>query len=96
MLEEVIPQLKANKIKKVTLMPFMLVAGDHANNDMAGKDKDSHQSQLEAEGFKVEAYIHGLGENKGIQDIYIGNLKQAINDLKLQAFMRSIKFPSCL
>ena len=80
-LEEVIPQLKANNIKKVTLMPFMLVAGDHANNDMAGNDKASHKSQLEAEGFKVETYIHGLGENKGIQAIYIDHLKQAMNEL---------------
>lgn len=70
----------ANNIKKVTLIPFMLVAGDHANNDMAGKDEDSHKSQLEAEDFKVKTYIHGLGENKGIQDIYIDHLKQAMDE----------------
>ena len=80
-LEEVIPQLKAKNIKKVTLIPFMLVAGDHANNDMAGKDKDSHMSQLEAEGFKVDTYLHGLGENNEIQAIYMDHLKQAMNEL---------------
>ena len=67
--ENMVTALKANKIKKITLMPFMLVAGDHAQNDMAGDEKDSFKSQLTAAGFQVEAYIHGLGENKGIQDI---------------------------
>ena len=40
-LEQVIPQLKLHGIKHVTLMPFMMVAGDHANNDMAGDEPDS-------------------------------------------------------
>ena len=62
-LEQVIPQLKLHGIKHVTLMPFMMVAGDHANNDMAGNEPDSHKSILEKEGFKVDTYIHGLGEN---------------------------------
>ncbi|ACV61478.1 Sirohydrochlorin cobaltochelatase [Desulfofarcimen acetoxidans DSM 771] len=80
-LEEVIPQLKANNIKKITLIPFMLVAGDHANNDMAGEEKDSHTSQLKAEGFAVDSYLHGLGENKEIQNIYMNRIKQAMNEL---------------
>ena len=58
-LEQVIPQLKLHGIKHVTLMPFMMVAGDHANNDMAGNEPDSHKSVLEKEGFKVDTYIHG-------------------------------------
>ena len=58
-LEQVIPQLKLHGIKHVTLMPFMMVAGDHANNDMAGAEPDSHKSILEKEGFKVDTYIHG-------------------------------------
>lgn len=78
--ENLIEKLKANKIKKVTLMPMMLVAGDHANNDMAGDDKESFKSQLIAAGFKVEAYIHGLGENPGIQDIYVQHTKDAIDN----------------
>lgn len=81
-LENVIPQLKANRIKKVTLVPFMLVAGDHANNDMAGNEKDSHKSRLLAEGFKVDTYLHGLGENAAIQDIYVAHLKEAMKALK--------------
>lgn len=78
-IENVIKELKRNKIKKVTLMPFMLVAGDHANNDMAGDEKDSFKSQLIAAGFKVDAYIHGLGENPGIQDIYVQHVKDVID-----------------
>ncbi len=42
----------------------MMVAGDHANNDMAGSEPDSHKSILEKEGFKVSTYIHGVGENE--------------------------------
>ncbi|WP_425061306.1 sirohydrochlorin cobaltochelatase [Sporomusa carbonis] len=82
MLEDVIPQLKANRIKKVTLVPFMLVAGDHANNDMAGSDKESHKSQLMEAGFKVETYLHGLGENTAIQDVYVNHLKEAMKTLQ--------------
>ena len=78
--ENMVTALKANKIKKITLMPFMLVAGDHAHNDMAGDEKDSFKSQLTAAGFQVEAYIHGLGENKGIQDIYVQHVKDAIEN----------------
>ncbi len=80
-LEGVITKLKANKVKKVTLMPFMLVAGDHATNDMAGDEKDSAKSILLAEGFKVDTYIHGMGENANIQEIYVQHTKDAIDEL---------------
>ena len=76
-LEDVIPKLKANKIKRVTLMPIMMVAGDHAHNDMAGKDADSHKSILESEGYKVDAYLHGLGENEMIRDMYVERANDA-------------------
>jgi sirohydrochlorin cobaltochelatase len=79
-IEDLISQLKANKIKRVTLMPIMLVAGDHANHDMAGDDKESFKSQLIAAGFKVDTYMHGLGENAGIQDIYVQHVKDAIEN----------------
>ncbi len=78
--ENLVSELKANKIKKVTLMPLMLVAGDHANEDMAGNDKESFKSQLIAAGFQVETYIHGLGENVGIQDIYVQHVKDALDN----------------
>jgi len=78
--ENLVNELKANKIKKVTLMPLMLVAGDHANEDMAGADKESFKSRLIAAGFQVETYIHGLGENTGVQDIYVQHVKDAMDN----------------
>lgn len=77
--ENLLGTLKANKIKKVTLMPLMVVAGDHANNDMAGNESDSFKSQLLAAGYKVDTYLHGLGENAAIQDIYVQHVKDAIS-----------------
>lgn len=77
--ENVIEKCKEHKIKKVFLMPLMVVAGDHANNDMAGDDKDSYKSQFLQAGFKVETYLHGLGENAGIQDIYVEHVKNVID-----------------
>lgn len=76
-LETVIPQLKAKKIKNLTIMPLMMVAGDHANNDMAGSEEDSHKSILEKEGFKVTPYIHGLGENPAIQKLFVDKAEQS-------------------
>lgn len=81
-LETVIPQLKAKKIKNVTLMPLMMVAGDHANNDMAGMEEDSHKSILEKEGFKVDTYIYGLGENPAIQKLFVDKAEQAWDALQ--------------
>lgn len=76
-LETIIPQLKAKKIKNITMMPLMMVAGDHANNDMAGAEEDSHKTILEKEGFKVNTYIHGLGENPAIQKLFVAKADQA-------------------
>jgi sirohydrochlorin cobaltochelatase len=78
-LGQTIDKLKRENIKKVTLMPFMLVAGDHASNDMAGTDKDSAKNQLEAAGFEVAVFLHGLGENSAVQDIYVQHVKDAID-----------------
>ena len=79
-LENVIRKLKANNSEKVALMPFMLVAGDHAQNDMASDDKDSWKSILKEEGFEVETYLHGIGENKEMQKLYIGKVNELINN----------------
>ncbi|MDY3297476.1 sirohydrochlorin cobaltochelatase, partial [Selenomonas sp.] len=83
-LETVLPKLKANGIKHITLMPMMMVAGDHANNDMAGDEPDSHKSQLEAEGFTVDAYIHGIGENQQIRDLYVQRANDAWDALEAE------------
>lgn len=68
---QVLKQLKIGKAKKVTLVPFMFVAGDHANNDIAGDWKEA----LEKEGFEVGVVMKGLGENADIQDIFIDNIR---------------------
>ena len=81
-LEQVIPQLKLHGIKHVTLMPFMMVAGDHANNDMAGAEPDSHKSILEKEGFKVDTYIHGLGENPNIRKLFVERANESWDALQ--------------
>ena len=81
-METIIPKLKAKKIKKVTIMPFMMVAGDHANNDMAGSEEDSHKSILEKEGIKVEAYIHGLGENEAVRNVFVERANAAWDALE--------------
>lgn len=83
-LDTVIPQLKAKGIKNVTLMPLMMVAGDHANNDMAGDEPDSFKSILEQEGFKVDAYIHGLGENAAVQKLFVEKADQAWEALQAE------------
>ncbi|HMM22742.1 MAG TPA: sirohydrochlorin cobaltochelatase [Selenomonadales bacterium] len=79
--EDVKKALEDRKIKKVVLMPLMLVAGDHANNDMAGDESDSWKNQLIDEGLQVETYIHGLGENPAFQDIYVQHVRDAISGI---------------
>jgi len=90
-LETVIPQLKAKSIEHVTLMPLMMVAGDHANNDMAGDEPDSHKSILMKEGFKVDTYIHGLGENEQIRKIFVERATEAIQALDAKPIEKAEK-----
>lgn len=77
-LDWVIEKMKKSQVKKVTLLPFMLVAGDHANNDMAGDDEDSAISQLTKAGFDVVVHLQGLGAIPSIQEIYVQHLKEAM------------------
>ena len=75
--ENVLEELKERKIKNVTMMPLMMVAGDHAMNDMAGDEEDSFKSMLIKEGFKVDTYLHGLGENSVVQNLFVKKASQA-------------------
>ena len=81
--ENVIEAVKAAGYTKVILRPLMVVAGDHANNDMAGADDDSWLSQFQASGdfASVECQISGLGEIEDIQQRYIEHTKAAIDSL---------------
>lgn len=79
--EAVIEKIKEAGYKKVVLRPLMVVAGDHANNDMAGDDEDSWKSQFEASGAfdKIDTQIAGLGEISAIQDLYVAHTKAAMD-----------------
>lgn len=77
-LEDVVAQVKAGNYKKVVLQPLMIVAGDHANNDMAGDEADSWKSIFEAEGYEVECVLRGLGEFPGIQELIAQHAQDAI------------------
>ena len=81
--ENVIEAVKAAGYTKVILRPLMVVAGDHANNDMAGADEDSWLSQFQAANAfdSVECQIAGLGEIPSIQELYIAHTKAAIASL---------------
>ena len=76
-LEDVITKVKSGNYERVILQPLMVVAGDHANNDMAGEDEESWKSSFEKEGFKVECVIKGLGELEAIQKLYVEHAKAA-------------------
>ena len=79
--EAVIEKLKNAGYKKVILRPLMVVAGDHANNDMAGDDDDSWKSQFEASGAfdSIDTQIAGLGGIDAIQQIYVAHTQAAID-----------------
>ena len=79
--EEVIKAVSAAGYKKVILRPLMVVAGDHANNDMAGDDDDSWKSQFEASGVfdSIDTQIAGLGEIDAIQQLYVAHTQAAID-----------------
>lgn len=81
--ENVIKAVKAAGYTKVVLRPLMVVAGDHANNDMAGDDEDSWKSQFEASGEfdSVDCQIAGLGEVADIQQLYVAHTKAAVDSL---------------
>ena len=81
--ENIIEAVKAAGYTKVVLRPLMVVAGDHANNDMAGDDDDSWKSQFEASAAfdSVECQIAGLGEIADIQQLYIAHTKAAVDSL---------------
>lgn len=79
--DKVLAQLKAKGIKRVWLQPMMIVAGDHALNDMAGSEDDSWASQIRAAGMEPIPHLKGLGENKGIQAVFLRHTKDTTDDM---------------
>lgn len=76
--ETLIKMVKKTPYTKVHLLPLMLVAGDHAINDMAGEDEDSWKRQFEAQGYEVSVELKGLGEYAGIRAMYLKHLETAL------------------
>lgn len=79
-LDDVLTGLKHAKIKKVVLKPFMIVAGDHANNDMAGDEADSWKNQIKKLGIHVIPVLHGLGEKPAWARIFVEHIKDVAKD----------------
>lgn len=79
--EDVLAAVQQGAYKHVVLRPLMVVAGDHANNDMAGDDEDSWKSIFEAAGYEVECVLEGLGSIESIQQMYVAHAQTAIDSL---------------
>lgn len=80
-LEDVLAAVKAGNYKKVVLRPLMIVAGDHANNDMAGDEEDSWKSAFEAAGYEVECVVEGLGQLEEIQQLFAKHAASATSEI---------------
>lgn len=78
-LEEVMERMCREGVRNVYLMPFMLVAGDHARNDMAGEDEDSWYNILTRHGFSVEVILRGLGESEDFCRLYAQKVRKLIS-----------------
>ncbi|MDG3085108.1 sirohydrochlorin cobaltochelatase [Vibrio hannami] len=81
--DKVLADMKKDGVNKVTAKPLMVVAGDHATNDMAGDEDDSWKVMLTKEGIEVIPVLEGLGSKDAIQKIYLQHLVDAANDAKL-------------
>lgn len=79
--DDVLAAVQAGNYKKVVLKPLMIVAGDHANNDMAGDEEGSWKTTFEDAGYEVTAIVHGLGELDGIQQLFVEHAQAAADSL---------------
>lgn len=79
-LENVMASVTAFGAEKVVLYPFMVVAGDHANNDMAGDEEDSWKTAFTNAGFEVECVLEGMGQNPAIQAVYVEHVQAAMEE----------------
>ncbi len=80
--DDMVDAVKRTGAKKVILAPFMIVAGDHANNDLAGDEEDSWKSIFEKEGYEVQPVLKGLGEYEDIRRMFLEHLAQSLDALK--------------
>ncbi|MCD8105819.1 MAG: sirohydrochlorin cobaltochelatase [Lachnospiraceae bacterium] len=77
-LDSLIRQVKEKNLEKVVLAPFMIVAGDHAENDLAGLEEDSWKSRFEKAGFAVTCVLKGLGEYAGVRELFLDHVLEAM------------------
>ena len=80
-LDDVLEAVKQGSYKRVVLRPLMVVAGDHANNDMAGDEDDSWKTTFEKEGYEVVCEVEGLGALKAVQQLYVEHAQAAVDAL---------------
>ncbi len=78
LVDEVLTKVDAGNYDKVVLLPLMIVAGDHANNDMAGDEEGSWKDVFAKAGYEVECVLNGLGQYKGIQQMIVTHTAEAI------------------
>ena len=79
-LDNVMASVTAFGAEKVVLYPFMVVAGDHANNDMAGDEEDTWKTAFTNAGFEVECVLEGMGQNPAIQAVYVEHVQAAMEE----------------
>ncbi|MBO5638433.1 MAG: sirohydrochlorin cobaltochelatase [Oscillospiraceae bacterium] len=77
-LEDVLALVQAGSYERVVLRPMMIVAGDHANNDMAGEEEDSWKSVFKAAGYEVECVLQGLGQSSVVQQMFVQHCAEAM------------------
>ena len=77
-LDDVLALVKDSGAGKIVLLPLMIVAGDHANNDMAGDEEGSWKNVFEQEGFEVECVLKGLGQYESVQKMFVTHAKALI------------------
>ena len=80
-LEDMLAAVGEGSYKKAVLLPLMIVAGDHANNDMAGDDEGPWKTEFEAAGYEVTCMLNGLGELEAIQQLFVEHARAAMDSL---------------
>ncbi|HJA76436.1 MAG TPA: sirohydrochlorin cobaltochelatase [Candidatus Desulfovibrio gallistercoris] len=79
--EDLARELATRNVKTLWVQPFMIVAGDHARNDLAGEEADSWASRLRAQGFQVKTNLLGMGEIAGVRAVFVRHARETKDDL---------------
>lgn len=79
-ISDILPLIKEKRFRKVILAPFMVVAGDHARNDLAGEGEDSWKNIFIRSGFEVETVLRGIGEWEEVQDLFAAHAAQCMQE----------------